>query len=85
MVVVRTKSRRTVQNSIVIDCCHAFCTLYAAFVCSDDASEVGQALMGAKALCIPFDQPAEVDSGTPCVHPECSNKANCFTLFGRSY
>ena len=40
--------------------------------------------MGAKSLCIPFDQPALAE-GTKCVHPDCTEKAKSFTLFGRSY
>jgi bifunctional glutamyl/prolyl-tRNA synthetase len=51
----------------------------------DDASEVGQALMGAKALCIPFDQPAKVSGELKCINPKCSDNAKCYTLFGRSY
>jgi bifunctional glutamyl/prolyl-tRNA synthetase len=41
--------------------------------------------MGAKALCIPFDQPKPVKPGQTCIHPSCKNKAKFYTLFGRSY
>ncbi|XP_077300381.1 glutamyl-prolyl-tRNA synthetase [Arctopsyche grandis] len=40
--------------------------------------------MGAKALCIPFDQP-KVPLPAKCIHPACSSKPQFFTLFGRSY
>ena len=38
--------------------------------------------MGAKTLCIPFDQPAKVD-GKKCV--QCGQPAKSYCLFGRSY
>ncbi|XBW37784.1 hypothetical protein QEN19_003364 [Hanseniaspora menglaensis] len=38
--------------------------------------------MGAKSLCIPFDQP-ELKEGTKCV--KCGEKAVNYTMFGRSY
>ncbi len=41
--------------------------------------------MGAKALCIPFDQPETLAQNQRCCHPECKNNAKYFTLFGRSY
>ena len=42
--------------------------------------------MGAKSLCIPFDQPEGVIKGeTPCCNPQCQNKAEAWCLFGRSY
>lgn len=41
--------------------------------------------MGAKSLCIPFDQPADITADTKCVYPECSQAAKFYTLFGRSY
>ena len=42
--------------------------------------------MGAKSLCIPFDQPAGVVKGeTACCNPQCKNKAQAWCLFGRSY
>ncbi|GAB1609594.1 bifunctional glutamate/proline--tRNA ligase-like [Argonauta hians] len=51
----------------------------------DVVVEEGAPAMGAKGLCIPFQQPAELKPGTPCIHPDCNNKAKYFTLFGRSY
>ena len=42
--------------------------------------------MGAKSLCIPFDQPEGLVKGeTECTNPNCSNKAEEWCLFGRSY
>lgn len=41
--------------------------------------------MGAKSLCIPFEQPAQIESSDKCVHPACKNKPKFYTLFGRSY
>jgi len=41
--------------------------------------------MGAKALCIPFTQPAELKETDKCIGPDCVNKPTCYTLFGRSY
>ena len=43
--------------------------------------------MGAKSLCIPFDQPKEglVKGETKCTNPNCTKKAEEWCLFGRSY
>lgn len=41
--------------------------------------------MGAKSLCIPFDQPAEILDSDKCIHPACNSKPKFYTLFGRSY
>ena len=42
--------------------------------------------MGAKSLCIPFDQPGGIEKGvTKCLNPKCENKAEQWCLFGRSY
>lgn len=40
--------------------------------------------MGAKSLCIPFEQPMEITADTKCVYP-CGQPAKFYTLFGRSY
>ncbi|XP_071834022.1 bifunctional glutamate/proline--tRNA ligase-like [Apostichopus japonicus] len=48
-------------------------------------AEPGAPSMGAKSLCIPMKQPQELPEGTKCLHPECSNKAKYYCLFGRSY
>eukprot|EP01063_Lacrimia_lanifica_P029922 TRINITY_DN4661_c0_g1_i1.p1 TRINITY_DN4661_c0_g1~~TRINITY_DN4661_c0_g1_i1.p1 ORF type:complete len:869 (+),score=460.48 TRINITY_DN4661_c0_g1_i1:61-2667(+) len=40
--------------------------------------------MGAKTLCVPFEQPEEA-VGEKCFRPECDCKAVSWTLFGRSY
>ena len=42
--------------------------------------------MGAKSLCIPFQQPAEgIAEGLKCLNPECDSEAVKWCLFGRSY
>lgn len=42
--------------------------------------------MGAKSLCIPFEQPAGIEKGvTKCTNPQCKNTAEAWCLFGRSY
>ncbi|XP_031784893.1 bifunctional glutamate/proline--tRNA ligase [Nasonia vitripennis] len=44
--------------------------------------------MGAKSLCIPFNQPdgsAEQISKLKCIHTACQEKPKFYTLFGRSY
>ncbi|CAD1476646.1 unnamed protein product, partial [Heterotrigona itama] len=49
--------------------------------------ELGTLSMGAKTLCIPFEQPfssVPFDKQT-CIHPDCQNKPKFYTLFGRSY
>ncbi|CAF1258674.1 unnamed protein product [Adineta steineri] len=51
----------------------------------DAVVEEGAPAMGAKALCIPFDQPEKLAEDQQCCHPECKRKAKYFTLFGRSY
>jgi prolyl-tRNA synthetase len=42
--------------------------------------------MGAKSLCIPFDQPDGIEKGvTKCGNPKCSKTAEAWCMFGRSY
>ena len=42
--------------------------------------------MGAKSLCIPFEQPADgLEQGAKCTNPNCELKAEKWCLFGRSY
>lgn len=42
--------------------------------------------MGAKSLCIPFEQPTEgIKEDTKCTNPQCKRKAEKWCLFGRSY
>lgn len=48
-------------------------------------TEVGALAMGAKSLCVPFDQPKPIEANTKCIHPKCSLKPKAYTLFGRSY
>ncbi|XP_050061571.1 bifunctional glutamate/proline--tRNA ligase-like isoform X5 [Aphis gossypii] len=54
----------------------------------DGTAEVGASTMGAKSLCVPFEQPKgdeQLKSNDQCIHPECGLTAGSFTLFGRSY
>ncbi|GMS99675.1 hypothetical protein PENTCL1PPCAC_21850, partial [Pristionchus entomophagus] len=52
----------------------------------DDVMDVaaGSALMGAKTLCIPIEQPTD-PLGSKCIHPDCKEAPKSFALFGRSY
>jgi prolyl-tRNA synthetase len=53
----------------------------------DGVAEDKQApAMGAKSLCIPFDQPEGIEAGkTKCINPDCTTPAKKWILFGRSY
>ncbi|XP_054737375.1 bifunctional glutamate/proline--tRNA ligase [Anastrepha obliqua] len=51
----------------------------------DEDAEPGAPSMGAKSLCIPFDQPAAITITDKCIHPSCTHKPKFYTLFGRSY
>jgi prolyl-tRNA synthetase len=53
----------------------------------DGVAEDKQApAMGAKSLCIPFEQPEGIQAGiTKCINPDCSTPAKQWILFGRSY
>ncbi|PVI03171.1 prolyl-tRNA synthetase [Periconia macrospinosa] len=53
----------------------------------DGVAEDKQApAMGAKSLCIPFEQPdGGVKEGTKCINPTCNTPAKSWILFGRSY
>jgi len=55
------------------------------FVYRDVVAEEGAPAMGAKGLCIPFEQPAEIKETDQCIDPDCTNKPIFYTLFGRSY
>jgi prolyl-tRNA synthetase len=54
---------------------------------SGEAQDAKAPSMGAKSLCIPFEQPAEgLEKGTTrCTNPNCKNLAEQWCLFGRSY
>ncbi|MCJ1335437.1 ribose-phosphate pyrophosphokinase 1 [Bachmanniomyces sp. S44760] len=54
---------------------------------SDETPEDAKApSMGAKSLCIPFEQPEGIIKGkTKCTNPNCNNLAEQWCLFGRSY
>ena len=54
-------------------------------LCRGQDVEVGAPSMGAKSLCIPLKQPAEVTKDTKCIYPECGKPAQSYCLFGRSY
>ncbi|XP_063428728.1 bifunctional glutamate/proline--tRNA ligase-like isoform X1 [Mytilus trossulus] len=51
----------------------------------DVVVEEGAPAMGAKGLCIPFKQPQKLPSGAKCIYPDCKDKPQFYTLFGRSY
>lgn len=51
----------------------------------DEEAEPGAPSMGAKSLCIPFDQPTAITADDKCIHPSCTNNPKYYTLFGRSY
>lgn len=51
----------------------------------DAVAEDGAPAMGAKGLCIPFKQPADIKETGKCIGPECTKKPIFYTLFGRSY
>ncbi|XP_051153318.1 bifunctional glutamate/proline--tRNA ligase isoform X2 [Leptopilina boulardi] len=51
----------------------------------DTSDEPGAPSMGAKSLCIPFDQPKNDINKMKCIHKSCQNKPKYYTLFGRSY
>lgn len=53
----------------------------------DDLSEDARApSMGAKSLCIPFEQPEGIVEGeTKCTNPKCDQLAKKWVMFGRSY
>ncbi|XP_012532883.1 bifunctional glutamate/proline--tRNA ligase [Monomorium pharaonis] len=54
---------------------------------SSSTNEETGTLMGAKSLCIPFEQPESPEriKKLKCIHHSCSNKPKFYTLFGRSY
>ncbi|CRL04183.1 CLUMA_CG017290, isoform A [Clunio marinus] len=51
----------------------------------DTEGDVQGPAMGAKSLCIPFEQPADIQASDKCIYPACNNKPKFYTLFGRSY
>ncbi|XP_063387259.1 bifunctional glutamate/proline--tRNA ligase isoform X3 [Cydia fagiglandana] len=51
----------------------------------DSTTDVKAPAMGAKSLCIPFQQPRALTAADRCIHPACNNKPKMITLFGRSY
>lgn len=52
----------------------------------DEPQDEKSPSMGAKSLCIPFDQPEGIVKGeTKCTNPNCKELAEAFCLFGRSY
>jgi len=51
----------------------------------DAVVEEGAPAMGAKGLCIPFNQPSPITPDMKCICPNCDEKPKHWTLFGRSY
>ncbi|EDW14211.1 bifunctional glutamate/proline--tRNA ligase [Drosophila mojavensis] len=51
----------------------------------ENEAEPGAPSMGAKSLCIPFEQPSKITDSDKCINPSCKNKPKFYTLFGRSY
>lgn len=52
----------------------------------DDSPEDAKApSMGAKSLCIPFDQPDGITPETECTNPDCAKKAEKWCLFGSRF
>ena len=47
--------------------------------------EAGALAMGAKSLCIPFEQPTSILPSDKCVHHACKKAPKFYCLFGRSY
>lgn len=53
---------------------------------SGEAEDAKAPSMGAKSLCIPFDQPAGIETGvTKCTNPKCTKLAEKWCLFGREF
>ncbi|KAJ6113541.1 hypothetical protein N7523_006858 [Penicillium sp. IBT 18751x] len=53
---------------------------------SGEAEDAKAPSMGAKSLCIPFEQPEGLEKGvTKCINPKCSLLAEQWCMFGRSY
>ena len=51
----------------------------------DEPEDARAPSMGAKSLCIPFDQPAGLVKGeTRCTNPNCASTAEAWCLFGRA-
>jgi prolyl-tRNA synthetase len=54
----------------------------------DVSDQSGAPSMGAKSLCIPFNQPKGSETqlkNLKCIHNKCQEKPKFYTLFGRSY
>ena len=87
----RTRSRRSRRgNSIVVHSALvggpsvSFHVVFFSFR-RDDGGEPGAPAMGAKSLCIPLEQPRQLEADTACIYPGCCNKPKFYCLFGRSY
>jgi prolyl-tRNA synthetase len=53
---------------------------------SGEAEDAKAPSMGAKSLCIPFEQPGGLEEGvTKCINPKCQLLAAKWCMFGRSY
>lgn len=82
---IKADSARYVCKSAFLNFLLNLSYFFSLFLCSDEDAEPGAPAMGAKSLCIPFDQPAAITDADKCVHPACTNKPKFYTLFGRSY
>lgn len=51
----------------------------------DEEMDATAPSMGAKSLCIPFEQPRALKPGEKCLGPGCGKPATSITMFGRSY
>lgn len=65
-------------------CSVLMCFVFLFFSNEGDA-EPGALTMGAKSLCVPFEQPAKLLPTDKCINPACTRKPVSYTLFGRSY
>ena len=53
---------------------------------SGEAEDAKAPSMGAKSLCIPFEQPEGIEKGvTKCTNPKCTRTAEKWCLFGRKF
>ncbi|KAF2083926.1 prolyl-tRNA synthetase [Saccharata proteae CBS 121410] len=52
---------------------------------NEEAHDARAPSMGAKSLCIPYEQPEQSVEGKDCLNPNCKAKAQKWVMFGRSY
>jgi prolyl-tRNA synthetase len=84
--VLNAKNVVLIPSCLDGDCCDAVKDETAAKGKSDNAAEDAKApSMGAKALCIPFDQESLGPVPEKCLRPACGKPAQKWVQFGRSY